>query len=71
MKSQSEQRPPLAVGVVEAGRLVGVGRTKAYELARQGVWPTIRIGRAVRVPLEGLETWLRARTDGGEPAGTV
>lgn len=36
---------PEAVSVDEAGRLLGLGRTKVYELIRDGVLPTVKLGR--------------------------
>lgn len=48
----------LAITVEEAARAIGIGRSKAYELCATGEWPTIRIGRAVRVPVEGLKQWV-------------
>jgi excisionase family DNA binding protein len=59
----------LLVTVVEAGRLCGLSRSKSYELARDGSWPVVRVGRAVRVPLAGLKKWLEAETEGG--AGSI
>ena len=43
---------PVVLDVPEAARLLGVGRTLAYELIRAGRWPTpvIRVGRLIRVP---------------------
>ena len=43
---------PVMLDVPEAARLLGVGRTLAYDLIRAGRWPTpvIRVGRLVRVP---------------------
>jgi excisionase family DNA binding protein len=43
------------VSVPEAGRLLGIGRNAAYEAARRGDIPTIRIGRLLRVPVVALE----------------
>ncbi len=54
----------LALTVVEACKLVGIGRTKGYELCATGQWPTIRIGRAVRVPVDGLKRWIAEQADG-------
>ncbi len=44
------------VEVVTAGRALGVGRTTAYRLAREGQFPcrVIRIGRALLVPTTEL-----------------
>lgn len=44
----------LMVTVVEAGELLGIGRAKAYELAREGVIPTQAYGRQLRVPVGWL-----------------
>ena len=49
---------PLLLRVEEAARLAGVGRSLAYEKVSSGEWPSISIGRARRVPLEGLRRWV-------------
>jgi excisionase family DNA binding protein len=41
---------PLTMTVEEAGRLLGIGRGLAYEAARKGDIPTIRLGRRLLVP---------------------
>lgn len=56
----------LAITVEEAARAVGIGRSKAYELCATGKWPTIRIGRAVRVPLDGLKQWVEEQVEVGD-----
>lgn len=48
----------LAIGVVEAGKLLGLGRQAAYKAARAGELPTLRIGRKLIVPLVALERLL-------------
>jgi excisionase family DNA binding protein len=40
----------LVYTVPEAGRLLGLGRNAAYEAAKRGELPTIRIGRLLLVP---------------------
>jgi excisionase family DNA binding protein len=45
---RSRQR--LVYTVVEAGRLLGLGRNAAYEAAKRGDIPTIRMGRLLLVP---------------------
>ena len=57
-----EQRRTLSVP--EAGRWLGIGRNAAYEAARRGDLPVIRIGRLLRVPVVALERML----DRSEPA---
>jgi hypothetical protein len=50
------------MNVPAAARLLGIGRTLAYELVRTGQWPTpvIRMGRVIRVPTQPLLELLRA-----------
>jgi predicted DNA-binding transcriptional regulator AlpA len=50
-----EQLPPV-LDVPTAARLLGIGRTAAYQLVKQDRWPTpvIRIGRLIRVPTAPL-----------------
>ena len=47
---------PAVTDLVTAGRALGLGRTKAYELARAGQFPcpVIRAGRTWLVPTAGL-----------------
>jgi predicted DNA-binding transcriptional regulator AlpA len=49
--SELTQLPP-TLDLVEAARLLGIGRTLAYEMVREETWPTpiIRAGRKIRVP---------------------
>lgn len=51
---------PAMVDLVTAGRALGVGRTKSYELARAGRFPcpVLRVGRSYLVPTTGLLTLL-------------
>ena len=48
---------PLLLRMVDAARLIGVGRSTIYELAARGEIPVVRIGRAVRVPAHALQEW--------------
>lgn len=47
---------PTVTDLVTAGRALGLGRTKAYELARAGRFPcpVIRAGKTWMVPTAGL-----------------
>jgi len=40
----------LVYTVLEAGRLLGLGRNAAYDAAKRGDIPTLRIGRRLLVP---------------------
>ena len=42
-------------------QLLGIGRTKAYELVATGELPAVRIGRCIRVNRNELDEWLQDR----------
>jgi excisionase family DNA binding protein len=44
--------------VPEVAALLGINLPKAYELARQEGFPSIRIGRRIVVPKEAFHRWL-------------
>lgn len=49
------------LSVPEAGRdYYGLGRNAAYNAAKRGDIPTIRIGKLLRVPIRALEQQLNA-----------
>jgi hypothetical protein len=55
--SKSEHPPlPASIDLMTAARMLGIGRTCAYGLVRQGRWPTpvIRVGRCIRIPTRPL-----------------
>lgn len=54
------------IRVEEAARLLGLGRSAAYEAARRGELPTVRMGRRLLVPVPRLLALL-----GAEPAGAA
>lgn len=47
---------PVAIDLETAGRALGVGRTRAHELARSGEFPcrVLRVGTKYRVPRSAL-----------------
>ncbi len=47
---------PAVTDLVSAGKALGMGRTRSYELARAGTFPrrVLRIGRTYQVPTAGL-----------------
>ena len=52
----TQLRASATVDLMTAAAALGMGRTKAYELARSGQFPcrVIRIGEVYRVPTAGL-----------------
>ena len=39
-------------------QLLGIGRTKAYELVVTGELPAVKIGRCIRINRRELDAWL-------------
>lgn len=48
------------ITIEQAAKLLGLGRTAAYEAARRGEFPTRRLGRRLVVPVPALLEWLGA-----------
>lgn len=69
--TQSAQAAPerMTVTVEEAAHLLGIGRQSAYQAARAGELPTIRLGRRLLVPRCKLDALLGLENDEGRPAG--
>ena len=53
-----QQTERLVYTVEEAGRLLGVSRTTAYECVRTRQLPSIRLGRRIVVPRAAIEALL-------------
>ena len=66
---------PATIDLKTAARVLGLGRTKAYELAKQGQFPcrVICIGDIYRVPTSGLLELLGMTPGDGatEPTATA
>jgi len=64
---------PAVTDLVTAGRALGLGRTKAYELARKGDFPcpVIRAGRTYLVPTAGLLALLGLPLPGPQVRSTM
>jgi hypothetical protein len=53
------EEAPLTISVPAAGKkYFGLSRNGAYDAAKRGEIPTIKIGRLLRVPIRALETML-------------
>ena len=42
----------------EMQEILGIGKTKGYELVATGALPSVRIGRSIRISRKELERWL-------------
>jgi excisionase family DNA binding protein len=55
----------ITITIEEAARLLGLGRTAAYEAARRGQIPSRRLGRRIVVPVPALLAWLQSSEGSG------
>ncbi|MFA7585194.1 MAG: helix-turn-helix domain-containing protein [Novosphingobium sp.] len=53
---------PICVRVNEAARMIGVGRTKLYELIAAGEVKTVKLGKATRITTASLQELVRRRS---------
>jgi len=60
--ASNTQTPSLTMTVDEAAEALGISRAHAYQMARQGKIPTLRLGRRYLVSRKGLEELLSAKT---------
>ena len=51
----------LTVTIDEAAALLGIGRNGAYEAARKGEIPTLKIGKRILVPKAALDRMLEGK----------
>lgn len=51
----------LLLRVNETAKLIGLGKSKTYDLIAKGELPAVRIGKCVRVHAEKLHEWVNAQ----------
>ena len=61
-KEVMQMAEPLLLRASEVAAVLGIGRTKVFELLRTGDLPAVRLGRCVRVPRAALAMWIAERT---------
>jgi excisionase family DNA binding protein len=59
-----ESVEPLLLTTSEVAGVLGIGRTKVFEMLASGDLPAIRIGRSVRISRHQLEHWIDERLEG-------
>jgi excisionase family DNA binding protein len=57
---------PVVLTVAQVQAVLRIARGTAYELVHQAGFPTIRIGRALRIPKAGFIRWLREASGEGD-----
>jgi excisionase family DNA binding protein len=58
----------LAYRIAEAAEVLGISRSKAYELVASGELPSVKIGTVRRVPVTALEAKLNEQIEQHDPA---
>lgn len=48
---------------MEVFKALSVGRSTGYAMIASGELPSVRIGRAVRVPVDALKEWVKRQTE--------
>ncbi len=51
----------------EVSALLGIGRTKVFQMMASNELPVVRIGRCIRVPRSGLAAWIRNQSNCASP----
>jgi excisionase family DNA binding protein len=54
-----KRKSAVTMSIPDAAKELGVGRNQAYEAARRGEIPIIRIGKRLLVPVAALQAMLR------------
>lgn len=68
MERNSGALGALTYKIPEAARILGIGRNSAYEAARRGQIPTIKIGKLLLVPRAALDRLIQSATAPGTEA---
>lgn len=53
----------LLLRVSETQKLLSLSRSTIYAMVASGELPSVRIGRAVRVPVDALKQWVEQQTN--------
>ena len=60
--SEPQQTRPIAISPAEAARLVGLGKTKLYEVMGTGELPFLKIGTRRLIRVTDLEAWIERQS---------
>lgn len=56
---------PICVRVNDAARMIGIGRTKLYELIAAGEVETVKLGKSTRITTASLHDLIRRQRGAG------
>jgi excisionase family DNA binding protein len=60
---QEVSSKPLLLSVAQVTQILGLGRTKIYELIASEGLPVVHFGCAVRIPYSSLQSWIKQREE--------
>ena len=60
----SESPEPICVRINDAARMIGVGRTKLYELIAAGEIEAVKLGKSTRITTASLHALVRRQLGG-------
>ena len=62
---EQQKIEPLAVSTAEAARLLGISRTKIYELIGCDGFPSFKLGTRTLISVAGLREWVDKQAENG------
>jgi excisionase family DNA binding protein len=68
MKSQTER---MTYSIEEVARLLGIGRNQAYEAAKRGDFPVIKVGKRLLAPKPALDRMLMLNTESPQTPAAI
>lgn len=66
MSVQAPLPPRLLYTVAEVAEMTGYSESFVYQLVARKVLPSVRLGRSIRVPGDGLVRWIGTQIEGQE-----
>jgi len=61
-ETEQQNAEPLVHTVAELQQILRIGRVTAYQLVNTEGFPTLRLGKKILVPADGLKEWLSRNT---------
>jgi excisionase family DNA binding protein len=63
MKNETHSEVPdlVLLRVLDAARMLGISKSKMYQLIYEGTIPAIRVGKSIRVVRSSLSSWIAAQ----------
>ena len=56
-----KEQHPYLLTVPEAAHLLGLKKSKVYQMVKEHCLPNVKLGRYVRIPRHALEKWIETR----------